>query len=92
MAEFLGANASILHYLGIMPCVDYHANNPLSVLEYGSSQQEVIVVQVDDVCVNLLIGRAKGTESSLKSVEHVIGGVTNYVSSQLAQHARWKRL
>lgn len=37
----------VLHNLGIMPRVDHHCDDPLSVLQPRASQDEVLIVQVD---------------------------------------------
>ena len=60
----------VLHNLGIMPRVDHHCDDPLSVLQPRASQDKVLIVQVDELLVAKLVhGGANWAEGALESVE-----------------------
>ena len=72
-----------------MARVDNHGHDPLCVLQPRASQDEVLIIQVDKLLVaELVYSGANWTESALKSVEEVIGRVTDYVALEAAQLAR----
>ena len=52
-----------------MACVNHHADDPLRVLQGGPSQNELIVVQVDEFFVKMVDCGADWAESALKTIE-----------------------
>ena len=70
----------ILHDFGVVTSVDYHADDPLSVLESTTAQNKLVIVEINQFLVKVLDGAANRTESTLEAVEEVVGGITDDVA------------
>ena len=70
----------VLHDFGVVSSVDYHADDPLSVLESTTAQNKLVVVEINELLVKVLDGATNRTESTLEAVEEVVWGITDDVA------------
>jgi len=74
-----------------MARVDYHGNAPFSVLEAGTTEDEVLVIEADETLFFQMVNRvAYRTKSPLKTVQQIIRSITDDVSLKLAELRRSK--
>ena len=58
----------VFHNFGVVASIDHHPDHPFSILKSRASQDKLVVVQVNQFCLEVFCSRADWTECAFEAV------------------------